>query len=102
MDSDNKRVRGELEIDRSMAPKDLNRNGVIPMFAGDFFITPHAVRQFQSRIAPWMTYEEALSTVIRELRGAKDFHITENGKARYVRTRSQWQFRAVIAAGLFI
>lgn len=69
------------------------------MLAGELFITPHAVRQFQSRIAPWMTYEQALGAVIRELRGVTDFRVTENGKARYVRTRGQWEFRAVIQEG---
>lgn len=69
------------------------------MFAGDFFITPHAVRQFQSRIAPWMSYEQALGTVIRELRDAGEWHSTENGRAQYVRTTGQWQFRAVIMPG---
>ena len=69
------------------------------MFAGDFFITPHAVRQFQSRLAPWMSYEEALDVIIRELRGAQDFRATLNGKARYVRTSGEWQFRAVIVDG---
>ena len=69
------------------------------MLTGDFFITPHAVRQFQSRIAPWMSYEQALGAVIRGLRDVKDFHVTMNGKARYVRTDGEWQFRAVIAEG---
>lgn len=69
------------------------------MIAGDFFITPHAVRQFQSRIAPWMSYEQALAAVIRELRGVREFRPTMNGKAYYVRTNGEWQFRAVIAEG---
>ena len=60
---------------------------------------PHAVCQFQSRIAPWMSYEEALGTMIRALRGARDFHVTGNGKTRYVGTAGEWQFRAVIADG---
>ncbi|MCL6589178.1 MAG: hypothetical protein K6U80_04410 [Firmicutes bacterium] len=70
------------------------------MFAGDFFITPHAVRQFQSRIAPWMTYEGALGAVIRELRGVKELRPTGNGKAYYVRTRGAWKFRAVVREGV--
>jgi hypothetical protein len=69
------------------------------MFTGNLFITPHAVRQFQSRIAPWMTYEQALSTVIRELGGVQEARPTENGKAYYIRTRGEWQFRAVIREG---
>jgi hypothetical protein len=66
------------------------------MLTGELFIIPQAVRQFQTRIAPWMTYEQALGAVIRELRDAKEFHPTENGKDRYVRTRGEWEFRAVI------
>jgi len=69
------------------------------MFTGELFITPHAVRQFQSRIAPWMTYEQALGAVIRELRGATDCRPTENGKAYYIRTKGEWEFRAVIREG---
>lgn len=69
------------------------------MFAGEFFITPHAVRQFQSRIAPWMSYEQALAAIIRELRGAGEFRPTMNGKACYVRTNGEWRFRAVIREG---
>jgi hypothetical protein len=69
------------------------------MFAGELFITPHAVHQFQSRIAPWMSYEQALGVVIRELRGVKEFRPTGNGKAYYARTKGEWEFRAVIREG---
>jgi len=69
------------------------------MFTGQLFITPHAVRQFQTRIAPWMTYEQALGAVIRELRGVNELRPTENGKAYYARTKGEWEFRAVIRDG---
>lgn len=69
------------------------------MIAGEFFITPHAVRQFQIRIAPWMTYEQALGAIIRGLGSAGEVHSTMNGKARYVRVNGDWQFRAVIGEG---
>lgn len=69
------------------------------MFTGELFITPHAVRQFQTRIAPWMTYEQALGAVIRELRGVREARATENGKAYYIRTRGKWQFRAIVREG---
>ena len=69
------------------------------MLSGELFITPHAVRQFQSRIAPWMTYEQALGAVIRELRGGKELRPTGNGKAYYIRTKGEWEFRAVIREG---
>jgi hypothetical protein len=69
------------------------------MLTGDFFITPHAVRQFQNRLAPHLSYEQALGVIIRELREAGEWHPTENGKANYVRTSGEWRFRAVIAEG---
>ena len=69
------------------------------MIAGEFFITPHAVEQFRRRIAPWMSYEEALGTIIRELDGAGELRPTRNGKAYYVRTKGEWCFRAVIGPG---
>ena len=69
------------------------------MIAGDYFITPHAVRQFQTRIAPWMTYEQALAVIIRELSDAGELRPTMNGRAHYVRTNGEWRFRAVIREG---
>ena len=70
------------------------------MMAGNFFITPHAVEQFRRRMAPWMSYEEALGTIIRELdTTAGPLRPTRNGKAYYVRTKGKWQFRAVIGPG---
>jgi len=69
------------------------------MIAGDYFITPHAVRQFQTRIAPWMTYEQALAAIIREMRSAGELRPTMNGRAYFVRTNGEWQFRAVIREG---
>ena len=69
------------------------------MIEGDYFVTPHAVKQFQDRIAPWMTYEQALGAIIRELRGVNEFRLTENGKAYYVRTKGVYRFRAIIREG---
>ncbi|NLG85435.1 MAG: hypothetical protein GX493_12715 [Firmicutes bacterium] len=69
------------------------------MIAGEFFITPHAVEQFRRRMAPWMSYEEALGTIIRELNTAGPLRPTRNGKAYYVRTKGEWCFRAVIGPG---
>ena len=72
------------------------------MFVGDFFITPHAVHQFQQRIAPWLNYEQARHIIITELNAALDTaerHLTENGKAYYIRISGDWQFRAVFVPG---
>ncbi|NLW32032.1 MAG: hypothetical protein GXY77_11315 [Fibrobacter sp.] len=67
------------------------------MICGHYFITPHAVKQFKARIAKWLTYEQALAEIIKELRGVKKIHPTMNGKAYYVRTDGKWRFRAVIS-----
>lgn len=69
------------------------------MIAGDYFITPHAVEQFRARIAPWMSYEQALGAIITELRDSQGSRPTENGKAHYVRTKGKWCFRAIIQPG---
>ena len=69
------------------------------MMEGEFFITPHAVEQFRSRLAPWMSYEQALGTIIRELKTIDEIRQTENKKAFYARTKGDWRFRAIISEG---
>ncbi|MCL6589176.1 MAG: hypothetical protein K6U80_04400 [Firmicutes bacterium] len=68
------------------------------MIVDELFITPF-IREFQSRIAPWITYEDALGAVIWELREVKEVHSTANGKAYYARTNGDWKFRVVIREG---
>lgn len=41
------------------------------MIDGPWFVTPHAVRRFIERVAPGMTYEEAIATLIRASKEAK-------------------------------
>ncbi len=71
------------------------------MISGDVFVTPHAVRQFISRIAPQLDYDEALWAIIHELRdhGGEPKPL-ESGRGIRVRTRGgRYSFRAVIAPG---
>lgn len=69
------------------------------MIAGEAFITPHAVAQFQARIPGFAqaTYEQALGVIIRALRDdARSVRPTQNGKGICVRVRGRVNFRAVI------
>ena len=67
---------------------------------GDFFVTPHAVRQFQSRIRA-VSYETALGLIICELRDhRKSVKPTNNGIGLMVRTRGEHAMRAVIVPKL--
>lgn len=34
--------------------------------SGRWFVTPHAVRRYITRVHPWMTYEQALSAIIKD------------------------------------
>ena len=66
------------------------------MFTGDYFITPHAAHQFRQRLAPGMSYTQALTAILRALEQAGPPRPTANGRAHYLRTRGPWRFRAVI------
>lgn len=67
---------------------------------GDFFVTPHAVRQFQRRIAR-LEYEEARQVIIDALSvvALDDYQATRNGKALCIRVREPLAFRALIVEG---
>lgn len=41
------------------------------MMGGKWFITPHAVRRYQERIDPTLTYNEALTALIRHSEKAR-------------------------------
>lgn len=72
------------------------------MIAGDYFITPHAVRQFQARIpGQWrLNYEQALALIVRALNAdARPAKPLPNGKGVYVRVRGALNFRAVVIEG---
>lgn len=68
------------------------------MIAGNFYITPHAVRQFQKRCAPELSYNQALGAVIRGLReNGGPPKLCSNGTACVIRVAGgQCNFRAVI------
>lgn len=69
------------------------------MIAGEYFITPHAVRRFIELIAPGLDYEHALAAIIRGLRDhAGEPKPTRSG-AVYIRVRGEHRFRAIIGPG---
>lgn len=70
------------------------------MIEGAFFVTAHAVKQFQARIAP-LPKEAARAAIIGELAAhAKPLKPLPNGAGYYTRTRGgQYFFRAVIVPG---
>lgn len=69
------------------------------MLTGKYFITPHAVRSFVDRIAPRMSYDRALSVIVRGLESCGEEKPLRNRQGFYVRVRGAWNFRAVIGRG---
>lgn len=66
------------------------------MIAGKYFITPHAVRQFQKRMAWNMSYKEALAEIIKGLKyNIKSIKPNQSGAA-IIRVDGKWKFRAVV------
>lgn len=71
------------------------------MIAGPVFVTPHAVEQFRARVAPDLSYEEALGAIIRALSG-QDGKVSFRASTRGVVARARrgtYSFRAVIVNG---
>jgi hypothetical protein len=70
------------------------------MITGNYFITPHAVRKFQERIAR-LPYDEALGIIAKSVSDApiERHSVTQNGRAMSIRVASPFDFRAVIAPG---
>jgi len=71
------------------------------VIAGEVYVTPHAVEQFQARIAP-LPSNHALAAIIRELaEHARDPRPCASGRGIVVRTRGgRYAFRAVIGPGI--
>lgn len=67
---------------------------------GNYFVTPHAVRQFQDRIAR-LEYDEARQVIIDALAVAPSerYAVTRNGKALRIKVKRPFCFRAIIAPG---
>ncbi len=66
------------------------------MIAGKYFITPHAVRQLQRRMAWNMSYEKALAEIIKGLEyDIKSIKPNHTG-AQIIRVDGKWKFRAVV------
>jgi len=72
------------------------------MIAGKYFITPHAVRQFQRRMAWRMTYEEALAEIIKGLKYDIKSIKESPTNATIIRVNGKWKFRAVVRDGVVI
>ena len=70
------------------------------MITGPTFIGPHAVAQFQARIAP-LTYEAARAAILTELRDhVVSVRASAIGRGVVARTRGgRYAFRAVLGAG---
>ncbi|HPP53903.1 MAG TPA: hypothetical protein PK777_13200 [Thermoguttaceae bacterium] len=72
------------------------------MIAGKYFITPHAVRQFQKRMAWNMSYEEALAEIIKGLKYDIKSIKESPTNATIIRVHGKWKFRAVVRDGVVI
>lgn len=66
------------------------------MIAGRYFVTPHAVTQFQQRMAWNMTYEEALGAIVRGLKYNVKSKKKNHTGATILRVSGKWSFRAVV------
>jgi hypothetical protein len=63
---------------------------------GDVFVTPHAVRRFQERIAP-LQENHALAAIIHSLASPNvSVRPTQNGRGVAVRTKAPYRFRAFV------
>lgn len=69
-------------------------------FEGKYFVGPHAVRQFQRRIAPRLSYEEARRAILEGLENtASTPRPAQCGVGYYLRVRRPYSFRALIGPG---
>jgi hypothetical protein len=70
------------------------------VIAGRYFVTPHAVERFRERIAPHLSYGQALGAIIRGLEETtSEPRPAHSGKGYYVRVRRPYAFRALIVPG---
>lgn len=67
------------------------------MIAGRYFVTPHAVRRFQQRVAPRLSYRQALGTIIRCLEETTCEPVPLHHEPGWmIRVRRPYNFRAVV------
>ena len=64
-------------------------------FGGQVFVTPHAVRQFQERIAP-LPENHALAAIIHSVARPRTVRPTRNGRGFTVRTEAPFRIRAIV------
>lgn len=74
--------------------------GMVYMIAGDYFVTPHAVRQFQERIHH-RSYNDALAAIIRGLqhpttRWIEQEETGEHPQILKARVQEPFCFRAIV------
>ena len=63
---------------------------------GPAFVTPHAVRQFQARIAPGLSYDQARAAILDSLQNYSNVQPMMSGVAFRVLVRRPYAFRAVV------
>lgn len=68
------------------------------MIDGEYFVTPHAVRQFQSRVCA-LDYAAARAAIIEGLRSYRGTPKHLGGGAVGMRVRRPYDFRVVVASG---
>ena len=66
------------------------------MIAGKYFVSPHAVQQFQRRMAWNLSYEQALGEIIKGIKYGKCSEKPNHTGATIIRVRGEWNFRAVV------
>jgi len=73
---------------------------------GEYFITPHAIRQFRERIRD-LPYDDVLAIILKGLQNnALPARTSENGISKYIRVRAknpgEYDFRAVVKDGVCV
>lgn len=70
------------------------------MIQGGYFVGPHAVNQFRTRIAPHLNYKEARAAIIEGLATTDSIpRLAHSGRGYYLRVRRPYAFRALIGPG---
>lgn len=70
------------------------------MIAGRFFVTPHAVERFRARIAPRLSYDQALGVIARSLESADRWKKAKSRPDHYwLRTRRPYALRVLVGPG---
>lgn len=68
--------------------------------AGRFFVTPHAVRRYVSRVRPGLTYEQALGALLQAAESAHYVRDSDGGAAIWRASRAHGRVRFVVMPGV--